>query len=785
MKWLGTLGAAGALTLFFHEAIFSTGVLFIRDMLRVYGPLHAHWASRVAAGEFPQWLAGAGMGQPVLGTVVSGALHPSNFLYLLLPVGVALKWNVLLCYPAALGGTYLAARRFASPGPSLVAAILFTFGGYLTGISNNLPYLLASSTLPWVLWSADRLFERPTVGRALLAAGLHVLVLFAGDPQAYAVSGAVIVTLAGVRSGRLGRARTLIWCLGLLALSALLAAPQLLPAAWTVQASCTSLVSKELGQLWSVHPLLWLEVALGPIFSSQAVSFGEQALALELLGLRMDSLWVPSLHVGLPVLVLAGLACWANRRERWVWLHGASLVVLGWLSMGRFGGLYGVVFDLLPVWRSFRYPVKLVPFVALGLALAAGLGLEVILRDEARRRRARSAFALSALGAMVLAASEWLGHLFSAKLIPALWNGTPPPAELARLGHEWVVACLASAIVCGAVWGILKEAKQPVTTAALVASALFFYLFALGRPSTVMVSPRIYEEPPPFAQLLGAREKAPLAPGGPRLGHVISTLRVPDDPNTPVFAAYAQGMWRAMTTETQLLWGLEGSGYYLPATPMRCCQLLGNKQAWTERYSKLMSVRYLVADAPGKEQLTQLGLPLLAVDPAYELALFENPEARPRAYLARPRCVASPQAALAELESGKPLGPEEALVECGSPLPVAAEGKLGEARVLSYLPERVELEVNAETNSVLVLSDSYYPGWSATIDGEPAEILPANHVARAVSMSAGNHKVVFNYQTPGLALGTGLGLGALIAASLLALWEWLRGRTRSAPAPSY
>ena len=66
----------------------------------------------------------------------------------------------------------------------------------------------------------------------------------------------------------------------------------------------------------------------------------------------------------------------------------------------------------------------------------------------------------------------------------------------------------------------------------------------------------------------------------------------------------------------------------------------------------------------------------------------------------------------------------------------------------------------------LVLTDTYYPGWQATVDGEPTEILPANHAFRAVELSAGDHTIIFEYAPLSFRLGAWITLGA---ASLLAI----------------
>ena len=67
----------------------------------------------------------------------------------------------------------------------------------------------------------------------------------------------------------------------------------------------------------------------------------------------------------------------------------------------------------------------------------------------------------------------------------------------------------------------------------------------------------------------------------------------------------------------------------------------------------------------------------------------------------------------------------------------------GEATVniTSYKPNHLTYDVKSETGGIVVFSEIYYPGWTAAIDGKPAEVGRVNYVLRALQMPAGNHKV--------------------------------------------
>ena len=92
----------------------------------------------------------------------------------------------------------------------------------------------------------------------------------------------------------------------------------------------------------------------------------------------------------------------------------------------------------------------------------------------------------------------------------------------------------------------------------------------------------------------------------------------------------------------------------------------------------------------------------------------------------------------------------------------------GKVRVLLYSPEAIELETESENPCALFVADAFAKGWSATLDGAPMEIVPANIAGRAVAIPAGQHQVRMEYRTPGLRLGLGLsGLGYLAIGAVI------------------
>ncbi len=94
-----------------------------------------------------------------------------------------------------------------------------------------------------------------------------------------------------------------------------------------------------------------------------------------------------------------------------------------------------------------------------------------------------------------------------------------------------------------------------------------------------------------------------------------------------------------------------------------------------------------------------------------------------------------------------------------------------QAAVLSYQPERVVVETNGENAGWLVLTDAWYPGWCAKVDGAPIEIVRADVLFRAVSVPAGSHRVEFTYEPSSFRIGAGISAATLIGCIAI-LWLW-------------
>ncbi|HOT50236.1 MAG TPA: YfhO family protein, partial [Candidatus Hydrogenedentes bacterium] len=109
----------------------------------------------------------------------------------------------------------------------------------------------------------------------------------------------------------------------------------------------------------------------------------------------------------------------------------------------------------------------------------------------------------------------------------------------------------------------------------------------------------------------------------------------------------------------------------------------------------------------------------------------------------------------------------------GTPLPNLPEGL--SCSVEDHGAEHVIVRTRSPQPGIVVLADTYDPGWKATMDGTPCPILRANGLFRGVAAPAGSHEIVFSYRPWPFFTGAALSLGALGLLALLGTVIYLRG----------
>jgi hypothetical protein len=166
-----------------------------------------------------------------------------------------------------------------------------------------------------------------------------------------------------------------------------------------------------------------------------------------------------------------------------------------------------------------------------------------------------------------------------------------------------------------------------------------------------------------------------------------------------------------------------------------------------------------------------------------DVTLLENRLVMPRASVLHHAVTAGPAGSLATTEEVGHRLDEIAVIETAGPPPRLTPGPPEPATILREEPTALVIDVNSTGDGLLLLADAAYPGWRASVDGAPVELLRADHQFRAVHVPDGRHVVRFAYEPEAVRLGAAISGAALVAAAGVvawALWGLLSRRGRRA-----
>lgn len=162
-----------------------------------------------------------------------------------------------------------------------------------------------------------------------------------------------------------------------------------------------------------------------------------------------------------------------------------------------------------------------------------------------------------------------------------------------------------------------------------------------------------------------------------------------------------------------------------------------------------------------------------------DVKIYENLDLMPRLFFA-PQALLVPDGETALNAMRDPaFDPQKSVVledsvTLGDASPFAGSqpsvGHGAEIEVLSYEPEKVVATVVAPSDGWLVLSDAWYPGWEATLDGNPVPVERANVLFRAIAVPAGTHHIELLFQPTSFRLGAAISLVAFGLLLLCLTW---------------
>lgn len=737
---------AVALTSFvpFAYGLARGGAFYFRDLSSYFFPLRRFVVEGLRAGEVRYWNPYVNEGIPV---VLPPVGYPLDLLQALLPGEWGFSLLLALHVPlAALTFLSLGRTLGLRPLPATLGALVYALSGFSLSCLNLYIHMEAFAWAPLVIGLLLRAASGTARDVALAGAALGLCLSTTGvEIAAQAVACALVLGASRRLRDHARFAASVLLGAGLAA--APLVALSRLVSGSRREAGFSVLESLDL----SAHPVSLLQALIAGLFGDPVAS------GFSYWGARFwggPSPYFLSLYLGGAALCLAaiGAARPEHRRNRLLLLLAGALVV----CLGRWARL-DLLLELAPVLAKFRFPVKAFFTVVVACSLLAAAGAELLL---ASRRAWRA----------LLAAALLLGAgLLSLSLVESVL-----PGGFAWLQGRFFVDAYPSELRPAALRAVAADAAAGA--AALMALAGIAALALRGRLSlgagVVAVTALI------AADLLragaGLNPTAPLYGFSPEMTRVAERLRAAGGRvftcsihAMPTFRQAVRQVPRASLWAT-VVWRESLSPYAnmdlgVPTTGADATALVS-----TER--SLSTADAMCRDPGTPQRLRESGVRyILSVQP------FDNQELR-LVDVAAPARTAPLSVYVYELAGGLPDPTLWSSPDDLEPGGGARSIEGAQARYLELAASRVRIAASSPRAAYLIVRRTHAPGWSATVNGRPAALVPANGRHQAVTVPAGASEVELRYRPSGGRLGVVLSLLSAVAVAVLAL----RGRAAAA-----
>jgi hypothetical protein len=745
-----------------------------RDLTDTYITRDYFVAQAYKDGELPLWNPYTMAGHPIYADGVTRVFSPSLFFYAFLdvPLGYSVARIFELMLAAVFMYAFLVSIRISSSG-ALMGSLVFALSAHSLLHVTGLGWWGGLMWLPLVLLFVDRAITRSSFKSAIIAGLFLAVQFFCGwmQNQIYYVGAVILYYLFFAYQPKRPSRPVLAMMIVTLATGFALAATQWIPVMELLSYSNRKIVPTEIGYIY-LPPWYAATLIFPDLFGAT-----HDATTLNLftaVNVSHDHI----LYLGTAALMPIGFYLYSReekgRSRFFFWLAIFAIVVM------MAAPIYVHVTKFIPVLQVIRVTVRAWVLFIFAAAVLVGFGTDLLLKSggpalsafaRVWQKLVIAAFALAIIGTVVALITQATGFAentgesglmaFARKTAAALAPQFLPPGlgivlpllfmaalillikrlAAGRLNRRAFFACLLALLVIDLIW--ISAGFNPSYDRSRVfpATATTELLRSL-EPGRVLVVPSDLET---NRRVDEATEKI-IAPPNTLLPYRIPTVTGKNQQFPRWYREYAS-LIEAQPNLSHVVFDKSGS-----------------------RYFDLLNVRYVLtrqtADPPA-------GLELIKT--AEGVSIYENKNALPRAFVVSgTNVVLSPEEALAALAdpSFDPKTtaiiqkPEFKIVSLGPREPLSSAPSI---KIIEDKRNSVVIETETGGEGYLVLSDNYYPGWRAYIDGIETELYRANHTMRAVKLPVGSHVVSFNFDPLMLRISmyVSLAAAAIVALCLL------------------
>ncbi|MEP7290031.1 MAG: YfhO family protein [Chloroflexota bacterium] len=711
------------------------------DFRTLFYPLHQYIRETVQAGELPLWNPRIYIGHPVIGDPHAALLYPATWFMWLVGVERGMNLSMVFHMWLAAWGMARLTRSFGSTHVGgILAGIVYAMSGWAAArfYAGHYQLYVVFAWIPWALVAYRYALRRGTWRSGLPGAAVLGAAILAGHPPMLVYLVISLGTMWIFHIAQSDDPMQAAWRatrqLAFIAVSgAILGAALLLPAAELTDVSVRTADDLGFVNSFALPPAQYISLALPTFFGTPGVSqYGYWG---------MDFYQEFTAYAGLLPLLAIPLAFRLRRREAWYFIGMVAFGLV--LSIGVEGALVALFYQWIPGFSLFRVPARGLFFVVLGMAGLTALLVSALQRGTPASRRELLRPAVR-LWVPVATAIAFAGAVFLAGWYSSASHVQPMPLRALIDAGAFGEAGVILLGVWFALW-LWTEANPKVARWALILTCLIITLDAWHIGIRIIQMAPIQEDP----IWTGAR------------------TYVPTGADARVVAPY--GFWNVASATGHL--DVNGDDPLEIETYNKLDNLSDDYDPLTP-VNTLLGVKYMLADKPYDKPNFEL------IGKAGSDLYYRRTDPFPRAWIAQNVIVeGNDDAVLQHITSGKEDLRKTVYID--RPFDCPTNPVAGAAAITTYRPNDVTIATSG-SGGLLVLSDQFYTGWQASVDGKDVETVRTLTAFRGVCVPAGDHTVQFKYRP--LSFYAGVIISVVGWLSLLIYLMALYRTTRSARA---
>lgn len=674
-------------------------------------------------GSMPLWNPYYYSGHPFLANPSTFVFYPATLLYVMLPLSWAFNLDTLIhLFMASLGMFYLVRLITGSRQAGLASAIVFTLNGYCIEriFAGHITIIHAAALIPWVFFFIEKALLEKSKGRFVVPGFFLGMQILGGDPQVsfYTVLFScmyfflrLLVDLKPIQPVVILKTcgYFLLFLVTALCVSAVQIIPSIELKAFSERAQNTfnfaTFMSFSPGQFFSFI----IPKASSPTFNTN---------------------WEFGCYIGILALAVAGLGGLFYQRRKYVLCYGVLLAAVLTFMLGSFTPLYYLYYKYLPVISTFRVPARAVVMFDFILSIFVGFGIHYLHESGLKLPQ----YCVSIVFAALLALCMYTGII---------------KFEVPLVSKEVLVgiSIIAGTMVLLSLVFVMKN-RTPATW--LIIAALFVDLYLVYSGSVPRMNSNDLLQKQSY-EMVFENDASLYRVNVPGYGYKLYGLPARGmknkyyvtNGNTPIILKdYFNFIYSMANVPMPEMFRHTFSQELFSPNIAFSSRILGLKYAIVKTpdgYKMLTAEKY---------QPRAMIIRDMIFTPSYEdhLQILKNPDFDPQ------KKVLLEDSARSEIAN---IGQTDAIVQDW-------------VDIEYYSPNRLVIKTDSPSGGILLLSELYYPGWQAYVDGTSVPILRADYLLRAIPLGPGKHSIEVVYRPMSFLVGSVISISALLL--LLLLW---------------